>query len=61
MVAEGFLKFFHFDSLRVTRITSLGEQLGTPEDVAVSLDGGWILYAQEDQSGADLMLLENFR
>ena len=29
--------------------------------VAVSPDGGWILYVQDDQRGADLMLLENFR
>ncbi len=61
LVAEGFLKFFHFDSRRVTRIASLGEQLSTPGDVAVSPDGGWILYTQNDQSGADLMLVENFR
>ena len=62
LVAEGFLKFFHFDTGRVTRIASLGQQLATgPLQVAVSPDGGWILYAQEDQGGADLMLVENFR
>ena len=62
LVAESFLKFFHFDAGRVTRIASLGEQLGTGGvQVAVSPDGGWILYTQEDQRGADLMLVENFR
>ena len=62
LVAEGFLKFFRFDTGRVTRIASLGEQLATaPMQVAVSPDGGWILYVQEDQGGADLMLVENFR
>ena len=62
LVAEGFLKFFHFDTGRVTRIASLGQQLATGLlQVAVSPDGGWILYAQEDQGGADLMLVENFR
>ena len=62
LAAEGFLKFFHFDTGRVTRIASLGEQLDTTYlQVAVSPDGGWILYVQEDQGGADLMLMENFR
>ena len=62
LVAESFLKFFHFDTRQVTQIASLGEQLGTaPVQVAVSPDGDWILYVQEDQSGADLMLVENFR
>ena len=59
MVAEGFLKFFRLDTGRVTRIASLGEQLDTAEmHVAVSPDGGWVLYVQNDQSGADLMLVE---
>ena len=62
LVAESLLKFFHFDTGRVTRIASLGEQLDTvPFQVAVSPDGSWILYVQDDQGGADLMLVENFR
>ena len=62
LAAESFLKFFRFDTGRVTRIASLGEQLNTNwTQVAVSPDGSWILYVQEDQGGADLMLVENFR
>ena len=60
LVAEGFLRFFHFDTGRVTQIASLGEQ-PTARQVAVSPDGSWILYVQDDQPGADLMLVENFR
>ena len=59
LVAEGFLKFFHFDTRRVTRIASLGD--AAPRQVVVSPDGSWILYVQDDQGGADLMLVENFR
>ena len=62
LAAEGFLNFFHFGTGQVTRIASLGEQLDTNWlQVAVSPDGGWVLYVQEDQGGADLMLVENFR
>jgi Tol biopolymer transport system component/predicted Ser/Thr protein kinase len=62
LAAEGFLNFFHFGTGQVTRIASLGEQLETfALQVAVSPDGSWILYVQNDQSQADLMLVENFR
>ena len=62
LAAESFLKFFHFDTGQVTQIFSLGEQLATAlGQVAVSPDGSWILYVQDDQRGADLMLVENFR
>jgi hypothetical protein len=29
--------------------------------LAVSPDGQWVLYPQIDQSGSDIMLVENFR
>ena len=61
LVAENFLRFFHFDTGRVTQIVSLGEQPAAATQVAVSPDGSWILYVQDDQGGADLMLAENFR
>jgi hypothetical protein len=32
-----------------------------PPAFAVSLDGRWILCAQLDQSGSDIILMENFR
>jgi len=32
-----------------------------PPAFSVSPDGRWILYAQLDQAGSDVMLIENFR
>jgi Tol biopolymer transport system component/predicted Ser/Thr protein kinase len=56
------IKFFSFASHRVRQITAI-EKKPRPKgpSLAVSPDGRWILYSQLDQSGSDIMLVENFR
>ncbi len=56
------IKFFSFASRRVTQITAI-EKNPIPRGprLAVSPDGRWILYTQLDQSGSDIMLVENFQ
>jgi len=53
------LRFFNF----AARSSKLIRRIQKPPDrgLAVSPDGHWLLYAQIDQIGDDLMLVENFR
>jgi len=56
------IQLFSFATRRVTHIAALERPLlQGPPNFAVSPDGRWILYAQIDQSGSDVMLVENFR
>nr|MBA3255949.1 PD40 domain-containing protein [Pyrinomonadaceae bacterium] len=56
------IEFFSFATRRVTQVAVVEKDpaLGNP-GLAVSPDGGWILYAQVDQSGGDITLVENFQ
>jgi hypothetical protein len=57
------LKFFSFSN-RVTLFRQLPKETkvdGSSTALSVSPDGRRILYTQIDQSGSDLMLVENFR
>ena len=56
------LEFFNFVSHRVRQIAAFEKELSTWEPgLDISADGRWILYAQPDQPGGDIMLVENFR
>jgi Tol biopolymer transport system component len=58
------LNFYSFAGrkLRVLREFSRETRLDTfSTALSVSPDGGWIVYTQLDQSGSDLMLLDNYR
>ncbi|MGH9959784.1 MAG: winged helix-turn-helix domain-containing protein, partial [Pyrinomonadaceae bacterium] len=56
------IEFFSFATRRVTRIASLEkESFKWGSTLAISPDGRWVLYTQLDQSGSDIMLVENFR
>ncbi len=57
------VKFFSFATGRVERQVATLEKAikrGTP-GLTVSPDGRWLLYTRIDQSGSDIMLMENFR
>jgi hypothetical protein len=56
------LEFFSFATQWVTQVAVMKKDpvLGNP-GLAVSPDGRWILYAELDQSGSDIMLVDNFQ
>jgi Tol biopolymer transport system component/DNA-binding winged helix-turn-helix (wHTH) protein len=56
------IQFFNFATRQVTQVAVLEKRLiQGPPALAISPDGRWLLYAQIDQSGSDVILLENFR
>ncbi|HEY3198711.1 MAG TPA: DPP IV N-terminal domain-containing protein [Nitrospirales bacterium] len=56
------VEFFSFTTGLATQIAQLEKPiLPAIPGFAVSPDGRWILYVQLDQSGSDIMLMENFR
>ena len=55
------IEFFDFATGEVKRIWQPEAPIHRVYGVAISPDGRWILYTQVDQSGSDIMLVENFR
>jgi hypothetical protein len=56
------VEFFSFVTGKTRELASLEKPImTTTPGLAVSPDERWLLYTQVDQSGSDLMLLENFR
>jgi hypothetical protein len=58
------LKFYNFDTGKVTLLREFSRDIRIDAGstaLTVSPDGRWILYTQLDQSGSNLMLVENFR
>lgn len=54
------IEFFSFTTSKVTLVTPIGGIGSGTIGLAVSPDNRWLLYAQADQSGSDIMLIENF-
>jgi len=59
------IKFYAFDTHQVTTIRQFSREVrmmnSSNMPLSISPDGRWILYAQMDHAGSDLMLVENFR
>ena len=53
------IEFFSFATGKVTQIATLEKPFSL--GISVSPDGRWLIYTQLDQSGSDIMLMENFR
>src|SRR5262249_32919048 len=56
---EQTIDFFDFDTGRITRFARLEKPMFI--GMAVSPDERWLLFAQIDQTGSDLMLADDFR
>jgi hypothetical protein len=56
---ESSIQFFSFADGRIKPIATIEKSAGG--SLAVSPDSRWILFTQADQSGSDLILVENFR
>jgi Tol biopolymer transport system component len=55
------IEFFNFATRQVKQVATLGKVNIMEHGIAVSPDRRQILYTQNDQSGGDIMLVENFR
>jgi hypothetical protein len=53
------IQFFNFATKRMRSIITIEKPVS--RGLSVSPDGRWILYTLLDQTGSDLMLVENFR
>jgi Tol biopolymer transport system component len=57
--AQRQIEFYSFATHKVTRVAALARPFRPV--LSVSPDGRWLLFTQVDQSGSDIMLMENFR
>ena len=56
------IAYYRFATGDITPIAALAKEPGVLNaGLALSPDGRWLLYAQLDRSGSDIMLVENFR
>jgi Tol biopolymer transport system component len=60
--APGRIVFYDFATRRSTPLVNLEDRFlrGVPS-LSASADDGWLLYAEVDESGSDILMLENFR
>ncbi len=62
VVSRPTIEFFSFATRRIKQIAAMEKDAyKSSPGFAISPDGRWILTTQMDQSGSDIMLVENFR
>jgi hypothetical protein len=55
------IEFFNLATGKVTHVATLDKPISRSDPgISVSPDRRWLLFAQMDQSGSDIMLVENF-
>ncbi|MGH9843102.1 MAG: protein kinase domain-containing protein [Blastocatellia bacterium] len=60
--SESVIEFFNLAAGKATPVTTVEKRLARGvSGLAVSPDRKWMLYAQVEQQGSDIMLMENFR
>jgi Tol biopolymer transport system component/DNA-binding winged helix-turn-helix (wHTH) protein len=61
MPAQPVIEFFNFATRKITPVATLDKPISRSDPgIAISPDRRWLLFAQMDQSGSDVMLVENF-
>jgi Tol biopolymer transport system component len=62
VISQPIIEFYNFATRRVTPVITLNRPISrTDPGLTVSPDGRSLLFSQLDQSGSDIMLVENFR
>jgi Tol biopolymer transport system component len=56
---RGVIEFFSFATRGVTRVAAMERM--SEDGLAVSPDGRWLVYTQDDTPSSDIMLVENFQ
>jgi Tol biopolymer transport system component/DNA-binding winged helix-turn-helix (wHTH) protein len=57
--SEPRIEFFNFATGKLTPITTIDKPFSS--GLSISPDGRWLIYAQVDRTGRDIVLMENFR
>jgi Tol biopolymer transport system component/DNA-binding winged helix-turn-helix (wHTH) protein len=56
------IEFFNFATGKITHIATLDKPISRSDPgISISADRRWLLFAQMDQSGSDIMIVDNFR
>src|SRR5262245_43155571 len=62
VASQPIIEFYNFKTRRVTPVATLNKPLSRSDPgLTISPDGRSLLFSQLDQSGSDIMLVENFR
>jgi Tol biopolymer transport system component/DNA-binding winged helix-turn-helix (wHTH) protein len=61
IASQPVIEFFNFATHKITPVATLDKPISRSDPgITISPDRRWLLFAQMDQSGSDIMLVENF-